>query len=87
MLATLEPSTLPMLSSSLSWMAARPETTTSGAEVPQATTVSPITRTLTPSLRAISAPAWTSQSPPLIRSAKPPTTSARIRIRSSTRGS
>ena len=64
MLAMFEPRTLPIPSSPFPSMLALTEAKSSGALVPKATTVTPMTKGLKPSLRAIlAAPRMSSSAP------------------------
>src|SRR5690554_3636888 len=65
--------TLPSAISECPLSAAITLTTSSGAEVPKATTVSPITNSEMPYLRAREEDPVTSQSPPFTKSARPAT--------------
>ena len=65
-LHVLLPTTLPMLRSGLPFMLARRLTTSSGADVPNATIVSPTTRSETPKARASIEALLTSQSAPVM---------------------
>ena len=67
------------------FQAATPETTTSGADVPHATTVSPTTRVLTPIRRARLVPPPTSQPAPLPSRTIPTTRYTPMTVQVSTR--
>ncbi len=73
MLNTLLPTTLPTAMSRWPRMAATIEVAISGIEVPTATTVRPITRSLTPKARANATAESTSQSAPTTSITRPPT--------------
>ena len=73
MFAMLEPKTLPRLIAAWPSRAASTDTTSSGADVPQATTVRPMARELIPRRRASPALPPTSQSAPLASNTKPAT--------------
>ena len=75
MLNVLLPMTLPTAMSRSPLMAAAIEVATSGSEVPAATMVSPITRSLTPSALANVTAASTSHCDPSTRAARPASTS------------
>ena len=78
-LATLDPSTLSRATPGWSSTAARVDTTTSGSEVPHATTVRPTTHGLTPNRVARVAPPSTRESAPLASRTKPRSRNARSR--------
>ena len=70
-LVMFEPMAFPTPIARLPDAAAIPETSISGAEVPKATIVSPITKRLTPKLLASPAAPWTKRSAPQTRAMKP----------------
>jgi hypothetical protein len=74
-----EPSTLPTAKAGAPLIAAKTETASSGAEVPKATTVRPITSGETPTRRARPVAPSMRESPPWARAARPRTMSAKER--------
>ena len=76
MLKMLLPTTLPIAISCLPLKLARTEVTSSGADVPRATMVRPITSSLRPRERASADEPETSHSAPMARATTPPATAA-----------
>ena len=75
-LVMFEPTAFPIPISRLPAAAAMPETSISGADVPNATMVSPMTRRLTPKLLASPAAPYTKRSAPQTTAMKPTMTAA-----------
>jgi hypothetical protein len=71
-----DPTAFPMPIARLPAAAAIPETNISGADVPNATIVSPITKRLTPKLLASPAAPYTKRSAPQTTAMKPTMTAA-----------
>jgi len=79
MLKVLLPTTLPMATSALPLSAPLTDTAISGALVPNATTVRPITMGATPSLAAIEEAPRTSHSAPKTRQTSPATSQTNVK--------